>query len=51
MTNVPLGMFPLNAAHLITHSVELEFELELPVALPAKTGLKLVLNGVGTAPN
>lgn len=49
--NLPLGMFPLNAAHLINHSVELEFELKLPIALPAKTGLKLILHGIGTAPN
>ena len=49
--NVPLGMFPLNAPHLVNHSVEIEFEIKLPIALPAKTGLKLILGGVGTAPN
>jgi len=49
--NVPLGMLPLNAPHLINHSVELEFVVDLPAALAAKTGVKVILSGVGTAPN
>lgn len=51
LDNVPVGMYALNSAHLLNHSVEIKFEIDLPAAIPAKTGLKLVLSGVGTAPN